>query len=147
MSKPTVIIDEIQEIKARIRELQQKQIAELRARRQQILSELGIIEKQIVEITGTPSEQAKSNPIEVAGRRKRARRLPKLDPGSEEYVELGRKVQRILANEPTGLNGKMIAEALGYSQTNERNRIKDLLNDNHLFKRTGQGLSTRFFLR
>ena len=81
------------------------------------------------------------------GPRKRAPKLPKLVKDSDEYKELGRNVQTILAKAPTGLNGKQIADELGYAQMNERNRIKELLNDNRLFKKTGQGVSTKFFLR
>ena len=66
---------------------------------------------------------------------------------SDEYKELARNVQTTLAKTPTGLNGKQIADILGFQQMNERNRIKELLNDNRLFKKTGQGVSTKFFLR
>ena len=84
---------------------------------------------------------------EGAGPRKRAPKLPKLVKDSEEYKEIARNVQTTLAKEPTGLNGKQIADALGYQQMNERNRIKELLNDPRFFRKTGQGVSTKFFLR
>jgi len=145
MPKPLPITDEIQQIKARLRELQNQQLDELRARRRELADELAQVEKQISDITGAPVTPG------VAGAdgavRKRAPKLAKLVKDSEEYKELGRNVQTILAKEPTGLNGKQIADALGYQQMNERNRIKELLNDTRLFKKTGQGVSTKFFLR
>jgi uncharacterized coiled-coil DUF342 family protein len=147
MTKPTSTVDEIQAIKARLRELQNQQISELKARRQQIVTELATVERQIAEITGTSVQSVQTGAGEESGKRKRASKLPKLLVDSEEYKELGREVQTILAKNPTGLNGKQIADALGYIQLNERNRIKELLNDNRLFKKTGQGVSTRLFLR
>jgi hypothetical protein len=145
MPKPLPITDEIQQIKARLRELQNQQLDELRVRRRELADELAQVEKQIADITGTPVTPAAA--VDAGGVRKRAPKLPKLVKDSEEYKELGRNVQTILAKEPTGLNGKQIADALGYQQMNERNRIKELLNDNRLFKKTGQGVSTKFFLR
>jgi uncharacterized protein involved in exopolysaccharide biosynthesis len=145
MPKPLPITDEIQQIKARLRELQNQQLDELRARRRELVDELAQVERQIADITGVPVQA--SAPVEGQGPRKRAPKLPKLVKDSEEYKELGRSIQTILAKEPTGLNGKQISDALGYQQMNERNRIKELLNDNRLFKKTGQGVSTKFFLR
>jgi hypothetical protein len=145
MPKPLPITDEIQQIKARLRELQNQQLEELRTRRRELAAELAIVEKQIADITGTPV-----HPVAVAEgqpERKRAPKLPKLVKDSDEYKEIARNVQTILAKAPTGLNGKQIADALGYAQMNERNRIKELLNDTRLFKKTGQGVSTKFFLR
>jgi len=144
MPKPLPITDEIQQIKARLKELQNQQLDELRGRRRELADELARVEKQIADITGTPVQHAAA-----AGDapRKRAPKLPKLVKDSDEYKELGRNVQTILAKAPTGLNGKQIADELGYAQMNERNRIKELLNDNRLFKKTGQGVSTKFFLR
>jgi hypothetical protein len=146
MPKPLPITDEIQQIKARLRELQNQQLDELRARRRELADELAQVEKQIADITGAPVQPAAAA-ADGQGPRKRAPKLPKLVKDSEEYKELGRNVQTILAKEPTGLNGKQIADALGYQQMNERNRIKELLNDTRLFKKTGQGVSTKFFLR
>jgi tetrahydromethanopterin S-methyltransferase subunit G len=145
MPKPLPITDEIQQIKARLRELQHQQLEELRARRRELMDELAGVEKQIANITGVPVQPAEQG--ESQGPRKRAAKLPKLVKDSDEYKEIGRNVQTILARQPTGLNGKQIADALGYQQMNERNRIKELLNDTRLFKKTGQGVSTRFFLR
>jgi len=145
MPKPLPITDEIQQIKARLKELQHQQLDELKARRRELANELAAVERQIADITGEPLPGHGAAPAE--GVRKRAPKLPKLVKDSEEYKELGRNIQTILAKEPTGLNGKQVADALGYSQMNERNRIKELLNDNRLFKKTGQGVSTRFFLR
>jgi septal ring factor EnvC (AmiA/AmiB activator) len=144
MPKPLPITDEIQQIKARLKELQNQQLDELRGRRRELADELARVEKQIADITGAPV-----HPAAAAGDapRKRAPKLPKLVKDSDEYKELGRNVQTILAKAPTGLNGKQIADELGYAQMNERNRIKELLNDNRLFKKTGQGVSTKFFLR
>ena len=144
MPKPLPITDEIQQIKARLKELQNQQLDELKARRKELADELARVEKQIADITGAPVA-----PAAGAGDapRKRAPKLAKLVKDSEEYKELGRNVQTILAKTPTGLNGKQIADELGYAQMNERNRIKELLNDNRLFKKTGQGVSTKFFLR
>jgi hypothetical protein len=145
MPKPLPITDEIQQIKARLRELQNQQLEELKAKRRELTEELAHVEKQIADITGTPVHSAA--PAEGQGPRKRAAKLPKLVKDSDEYKELARNVQTTLAKEPTGLNGKQIADALGFQQMNERNRIKELLNDNRLFKKTGQGVSTKFFLR
>src|SRR5581483_1985980 len=142
MPKPLPITDEIQQIKARLKELQHQQLDELKARRRELANELAAVERQIADITGEPLPGHGAAPAE--GVRKRAPKLPKLVKDSEEYKELGRNIQTILAKEPTGLNGKQVADALGYSQMNERNRIKELLNDNRLFKKTGQGVSTRF---
>jgi septal ring factor EnvC (AmiA/AmiB activator) len=144
MPKLLPITDEIQQIKARLKELQNQQLEELRARRRELADELAHVEKQIADITGTPVQ-----PAAAAGDapRKRAPKLPKLVKESEEYKEIARNVQTILAKAPTGLNGKQIADELGFSQMNERNRIKELLNDNRFFKKTGQGVSTKFFLR
>jgi hypothetical protein len=138
------ITDEIQQIKARLRELQNQQLEELKSRRRELADELALVERQIAEITGTPLQPALSA---ETGLRKRAPKLPKLVKDSEEYKELGRRIQTILAKELMGMNGKQVADALGYQQMNERNRIKELLNDNRLFKKTGQGVSTKFFLR
>ena len=145
MPKPLPITDEIQQIKARLRELQSQQLEELRTRRRELAAELAIVDKQIADITGTPVHPAAA--AEGQAERKRAPKLPKLVKDSDEYKEIGRNVQTILAKAPTGLNGKQIADALGYAQMNERNRIKELLNDTRLFKKTGQGVSTKFFLR
>jgi hypothetical protein len=145
MPKPLPITDEIQQIKARLKELQHQQLDELKARRRELANELAAVDRQIADITGEPLPGHGAAPVD--GVRKRAPKLPKLVKDSEEYKELGRNVQTILAKEPTGLNGKQVADALGYAQMNERNRIKELLNDNRLFKKTGQGVSTRFFLR
>jgi hypothetical protein len=147
MPKSLPITDEIQQIKARLKELQNQQLDELKTRRRELATELASVDRQIAEITGTPVQPAAGVAAPADGVRKRAPKLPKLVKDSEEYKELGRQVQTILAKEPTGLNGKQIADALGYQQMNERNRIKELLNDNRLFKKTGQGVSTRFFLR
>ena len=144
MPKPLPITDEILQIKARLKELQNQQLDELKARRRELADELALVEKQIADITGAPVQAAA--PLDGASR-KRAPKLPKLVKDSEEYKEIARNVQTTLAKEPTGLNGKQIADALGYHQMNERNRIKELLNDNRLFKKTGQGVSTKFFLR
>ena len=145
MPKSLPITDEIQQIKARLRELQNQQLDELRTRRRELADELAHVERQIADITGTPVQGAAAGGGD--GPRKRAPKLPKLTKDSEEYKEIGRNVQTILAKAPTGLNGKQIADALGYSQMNERNRIKELLNDPRLFRKTGQGVSTKFFLR
>jgi uncharacterized protein involved in exopolysaccharide biosynthesis len=145
MPKPLPITDEIQQIKARLRELQNQQLEELKSRRRELADELAQVERQIADITGTPVQASAA--ADAFGPRKRAPKLPKLVKDSEEYKELGRNIQTILAKEPTGLNGKQISDALGYQQMNERNRIKELLNDNRLFKKTGQGVSTKFFLR
>jgi hypothetical protein len=144
MPKPLPITDEIQQIKARLKELQNQQLDELRARRRELADELAHVEKQIADITGTPVQPAAAG---GDAPRKRAPKLPKLVKDSEEYKELARNVQTTLAKAPTGLNGKQIADELGFSQMNERNRIKELLNDNRFFKKTGQGVSTKFFLR
>jgi len=144
MSKPMPITDEIQQIKARLRELQNQQLEELKSRRRELADELAQVERQIADITGAPVQASVSAD---GGSRKRAPKLPKLVKDSEEYKELGRRIQTILAKELMGMNGKQIADALGYQQMNERNRIKELLNDNRLFKKTGQGVSTKFFLR
>jgi len=143
MPKPLPITDEIQQIKARLRELQNQQLEELKTRRRELANELAQVEKQIADITGAPVEGS----VASDAPRKRAPKLPKLVKDSEEYKELGRNIQTILAKEPTGLNGKQISDALGYQQMNERNRIKELLNDARLFRKTGQGVSTKFFLR
>jgi len=145
MPKPLPITDEIQQIKARLRELQNQQLEELRTRRRELANELAQVDKQIADITGTPVQAAA--PAEGQPQRKRAAKLPKLVKDSEEYKELGRNIQTILAKEPTGRNGKQISDALGYQQMNERNRIKELLHDTRLFKKTGLGVSTKFFLR
>jgi hypothetical protein len=145
MPKPLPITDEIQQIKARLRELQNQQLEELRTRRRELAEELSHVDRQIADITGTPVQAAA--PVDAEAPRKRAPKLPKLVKDSEEYKELARNVQTTLAKEPTGLNGKQIADALGFQQMNERNRIKELLNDNRFFKKTGQGVSTKFFLR
>jgi hypothetical protein len=147
MPKTLPITDEIQQIKARLRELQTQQLDELKSRRRELSQELALVEKQIAEITGVPVQTAAPGAAADAAPRKRAPKLPKLVKDSEEYKELGRNIQTILAKEPTGLNGKQVADVLGYQQMNERNRIKELLNDNRLFKKTGQGVSTKFFLR
>ena len=147
MPKPLPITDEIQQIKARLRELQNQQLEELRSRRRELADELATVERQIADITGTPVQQAAAPAADGQGPRKRAPKLPKLVKDSEEYKEIGRNVQTILAKAPTGLNGKQISDALGYKQMNERNRIKELLNDPRLFRKTGQGVSTKFFLR
>ena len=141
---PLPITDEIQQIKARLRELQNQQLDELKARRRELAEELAHVERQIADITGAPVPVAA---VDAQGPRKRAPKLPKLVKDSEEYKELARNVQTTLAKEPTGLNGKQIADALGFQQMNERNRIKELLNDTRFFKKTGQGVSTKFFLR
>jgi len=143
MPKTLPITDEILQIKARLKELQGQQLDELRSRRRELAHELANVDRQIADITGAPVEAVAAS----EGPRKRAAKLPKLIKDSEEYKELGRNVQTILAKVPTGLNGKQIADALGYQQMNERNRIKELLNDARLFRKTGQGVSTRFFLR
>ena len=145
MPKILPITDEILQIKARLRELQHQQLEELRARRRELAEDLAHVEKQIAEITGAPV-QAGAGSIGEAPR-KRAAKLPKLVKDSEEYKEIARNIQTILAKAPTGLNGKQIADALGYQQMNERNRIKELLNDGRFFRKTGQGVSTKFFLR
>jgi len=146
MPKPLPITDEIQQIKARLKELQNQQLDELKARRKELADELARIEKQIADITGAPVQHAAASGAGDAPR-KRAPKLAKLVKDSEEYKEIGRNVQTILAKAPTGLNGKQIADELGFGQMNERNRIKELLNDNRFFKKTGQGVSTKFFLR
>jgi hypothetical protein len=146
MPKPLPITDEIQQIKARLRELQNQQLEELRSRRRELADELAQVERQIADITGTPV-QAPAPAADGLGPRKRAPKLPKLVKDSEEYKEILRNVQTTLAKVPTGLNGKQIADALGFQQMNERNRIKELLNDNRFFRKTGQGVSTKFFLR
>jgi hypothetical protein len=145
MPKPLAITEEIQQIKARLRELQHQQLDELRARRKELADDLAEVDKQIANITGAPPPTAAA--ADGHGPRKRAPKLPKLVKDSDEYKEIGRNVQTILARQPTGMNGKQVADALGYSQMNERNRIKELLNDTRLFKKTGQGVSTKFFLR
>jgi hypothetical protein len=145
MPKILPITDEILQIKARLRELQHQQLDELRSKRRELAEELAAVDRQIADITGAPV--AAGAPVEGEGKRKRAPKLPKLVKDSEEYKELGRKIQTILAKEPTGMNGKQIADALGYQQMNERNRLKELMNDTRLFKKTGQGVSTKFFLR
>jgi len=147
MPKPLPITDEIQQIKARLRELQNQQLEELRSRRRELADELATVERQIADITGTPVQQAAAPAADGQGPRKRAPKLPKLVKDSEEYKEILRNVQTTLAKTPTGLNGKQVADALGFQQMNERNRIKELLNDNRFFKKTGQGVSTKFFLR
>ena len=58
--------------------------------------------------------RARRRALADGGPRKRAPKLPKLVKDSDEYKEIGRNVQTILAKEPTGLNGKQIADALGY---------------------------------
>ncbi|MGA3171678.1 MAG: hypothetical protein ABSE62_11775 [Chthoniobacteraceae bacterium] len=146
MPKPLAITEEIQQIKARLRELQHQQLDELRARRKELADDLAEVDKQIANITGAPAPSAAAA-SDGAGPRKRAPKLAKLVKDSDEYKEIGRNVQTILARQPTGMNGKQVADALGYSQMNERNRIKELLNDTRLFKKTGQGVSTKFFLR
>jgi tetrahydromethanopterin S-methyltransferase subunit G len=145
MPKPLPITDEIQQIKARLKELQNQQLEELRVRRRELADELAHVEKQIADITGTPVQPAAA--AAGQGPRKRAPKLPKLVKDSDEYKEIARNVQTILAKEPTGLNGKQVADALGYQQMNERNRIKELLNDPRFFRKTGLGVSTKFFLR
>jgi len=145
MAKPLQITDEIQQIKARLRELQTQQLDELKTRRRELADELAAVERQIADITGIPVHAAAA--VDGGGPRKRAPKIPKLVKDSEEYKEIGRNVQTILAKAPTGLNGKQISDALGYKQMNERNRIKELLNDPRLFRKTGQGVSTKFFLR
>ena len=145
MPKPLLITDEIQPIKARLRELQDQQLDELKKRRRELADELAQVEKQIADITGVPPQAG--IPVDGQAPRKRAPKLPKLVKDSEEYKEIARNVQTILAKEPTGLNGKQVADALGYQQMNERNRIKELLNDPRFFRKTGQGVSTKFFLR
>jgi tetrahydromethanopterin S-methyltransferase subunit G len=148
MPKPLLITDEIQQIKARLRELQNQQLEELRARRRELAHELAQVERQIAEITGAPPAQAAAPLADgIMPLRKRAPKLPKLVKDSEEYKEIARNVQTILAKVPTGMNGKQVADALGYQQMNERNRIKELLNDNRYFRKTGLGVSTKFFLR
>jgi len=139
------ITDEIQQIKARLRELQNQQLEELRSKRRELADELAQVERQIAEITGAPVQAAA--PADALAPRKRAPKLAKLVKDSEEYKEIARNVQTTLAKEPTGLNGKQIADALGFQQMNERNRIKELLNDARFFRKTGQGVSTKFFLR
>ena len=139
------ITDEIQQIKARLRELQNQQLEELRSKRRELADELAQVERQIAEITGAPVQAAA--PADALAPRKRAPKLAKLVKDSEEYKEIARNVQTTLAKEPTGLNGKQIADALGFQQMNERNRIKELLNDVRFFRKTGQGVSTKFFLR
>jgi hypothetical protein len=146
MPKPLPITDEIQQIKARLRELQNQQLEELRTRRRDLADELALVERQIADITGTPV-QAAAPAADGSAPRKRAPKLAKLVKDSEEYKEILRNVQTTLAKSPTGLNGKQIADGLGFQQMNERNRIKELLNDNRFFKKTGQGVSTKFFLR
>lgn len=145
MPKLLPITDEIQQIKARLRELQDQQLEELRTRRKELADELAHVEKQIADITGVPVQPSAGAEGQPA--RKRAAKLPKLVKDSEEYKEIARKVQTTLAKEPTGLNGKQIADMLGFQQMNERNRIKELLNDPRYFRKTGQGVSTKFFLR
>ena len=145
MPKPLLITDEIQQIKARLRELQNQQLDELRTRRRELAEELAQVERQIAEITGAPVQGGAQ--AEGLGERKRAPKMPKLVKDSEEYKEIARNVQTILAKEPTGINGKQIADTLGFQRMNERNRIKELLNDNRFFRKTGQGVSTKFFLR
>ena len=145
MPKTLPITDEIQQIKARLRELQNQQLEELRARRRELADELAHVERQIADITGAPVQAVAA--ADGQAPRKRAAKLAKLVKDSEEYKELARNIQTTLAKEPTGLNGKQIADTLGFQQMNERNRIKELLNDNRFFKKTGQGVSTKFFLR
>jgi hypothetical protein len=148
MPKTMPITDEIQQIKARLKELQHQQLDELKTRRRELAEELAHVERQIADITGTPVQPAAAAATFDDGRkRKRAAKLPRLVKDSEEYKELGRNIQTILAKQPTGMNGKQVSDALGYQQMNERNRIKELLNDTRLFKKTGQGVSTKFFLR
>src|SRR5271169_3292597 len=103
MPKPLPITDEIQQIKARLRELQNQQLEELRARRRELADELAHVERQIADITGAPVHAGAS--ADGQGQRKRAPKLPKLVKDSDEYKELGRNIQTILAKEPTGLNG------------------------------------------
>ena len=145
MPKPLLITDEIQQIKARLRELQGQQLEELKTRRRELADELARVERQIADITGAPVQAAA--PVDGSAPRKRAPKLAKLVKDSDEYKEIGRNVQTLLAKVPTGLNGKQIADALGFQQMNERNRIKELLNDARFFRKTGQGVSTKFFLR
>jgi hypothetical protein len=146
MPKQLPITDEIQQIKARLKELQSQQLDELKIRRKELAEELALVERQIADITGTPAPTAAAAGGADAPR-KRAPKLPRLAKDSEEYKELGRKIQTILAKEVTGMNGKQISDTLGYTQMNERNRIKELMNDGRYFRKTGQGVSTKFFLR
>ncbi len=137
MPKPLPITDEIQQIKARLRELQNQQLDELRAKRRELAEELAAVERQIADITGAPV--AAGAPVEGEGKRKRAPKLPKLVKDSEEYKELGRKIQTILAKEPTGMNGKQIADALGYQQMNERNRHQGIAERHPAVQENGAG--------
>ena len=146
MPKPLPITDEIQQIKARLRELQGQQLEELKTRRRELADELARVERQIADITGAPVAQSAA-PVDGLAQRKRAPKIPKLVKDSDEYKEIARNVQTILAKAPTGLNGKQVADLLGFQQMNERNRIKELLNDARFFRKTGQGVSTKFFLR
>lgn len=148
MSKPMPVIDELEQLQSRLRELQHQQLGELRAKRRDLAEALASVDRQISEITGepvAPSSNGAATP--EAGPRKRAQKMPKLVVDSEEYKEITRSVQTILARQPTGMNGKQVADALGYERMNERNRIKELLNDPRSFRKTGQGVSTRFYLR
>ena len=111
MPKPLPITDEIQQIKARLRELQNQQLEELRTRRRELADELARVERQIADdITGAPVQA--SVPADGQAPRKRAPKIPKLVKDSEEYKEIARNVQTILAKEPTGLNGKQVADTL-----------------------------------
>ena len=146
MSKPVPVIDELEQLQTRLRELQHQQLGELRSKRRELAETLAAVDRQIAEITGEPVA-AESGPAPADGQRKRAAKMPKLVKDSEEYKEITRSVQTILARQPTGMNGKQVSDALGYERMNERNRIKELLNDARAFRKTGQGVSTRFYLR
>ena len=87
-SAPLPITDEIQQIKARLRELQNQQLEELRARRRELAEELAYVERQIADITGAPVQPAA--PLDGEAPRKRA----------AEASETGEGLRGVQGNRP-----------------------------------------------
>ena len=131
--------EKIKAMRQEIAKLESDSIAELHRQLSKARAEVARIERELSTFTGKPIAEMKA--------RKRSPRLPGLAQDGEEYATLLTAAQTYLAKHPMGQNGKQIAQAIGKTTPAERKQIAPLINDIRHFRKTGQGVSTRYFLK
>lgn len=132
-------------LQQKLHALDEINIAKLEQEKAQYQQKIQQIDEQIRQaLKAAGIELGEDSSEASANGRLRAKKLPKLVPGSEEWNKVAGQLQIVMKNYPEGLNGRQIAYKMGLTKPNAVMRIQPVIKAT--LQKSGQKASTKYFL-
>jgi len=135
---------EIAELKARLEQLSKTDISKLEEKKAKLQEQINAIDNEIAEtLKAAGIETAKPKKEKGATRE----RLTPIEKDSDEWNRFTKHIQKQLSKAPDGLNGKALCASFSTEPLTPTRKKRYEVVINAICKKTGKGVSTRYFLK